>query len=98
MMAKIKVRLYAALREIVGKNELVINVSQGTSVKRAMRSLFKKYEEEFKQRYGFSFQKDGTEKRFLVFVNDNPLHSLNGFDTELKEGDKVDVLEPISGG
>lgn len=97
-MPKIKVRLYAALREIAGESEVVIDTPQGISVKEMMRSFFEQYEEKFKERYGFSSRKDDVEKRFLVFVNDAPIYSLDGFDTKLKEGDKVDILEPISGG
>jgi len=97
-MAKIILRLYAALREVVGEDKLIINVPEGSSVKDVMRSLFNRYEEKFRERYTLLFKEKDMEKRFLVFVNDNPVYSLDGFETKLKDKDKIDILEPISGG
>ena len=96
-MLEVKLRLYSALREIVGEDKFIMNVPEGSSVKELIRSLLNQYEEKFRERYGLLFKKD-LEDRFLVFVNDNSIYSFDGFETKLKDKDKVDILEPISGG
>jgi MoaD family protein len=97
-MPEVTLRLYSVLREIVGKDKLIMNVPEGSSVKELIRSLFNQYQEKFIERYGLLFKKNNMEERFLVFVNNNPISSLNGFETKLKDKDKVEILEPISGG
>jgi len=99
-MSKVTLKLYSTLREIVGKDKLIMNVPEGSSVKELIRSFLKQsnYKEKFIERYGSTFKKDNMEERFLVFVNNNPISSLHGFETKLKDKDKVEILEPISGG
>ena len=97
-MPEVTLRLYSVLREIVGKDKLIMNVPEGSSVKELIRSLFDQYKEKFIERYGSLFKKKNMEERFLVFVNNNPISSLHGFETKLKDKDKVEILEPISGG
>jgi MoaD family protein len=97
-MPEVTLRLYSVLREIVGKDKLIMNVPEGSSVKELIRSLFDQYKEKFIERYGLLFKKNNMEERFLVFVNNNPISSLHGFETKLKDKDKVEILEPISGG
>jgi MoaD family protein len=97
-MPEVTLKLYSVLREIVGKDKLIMNVPEGSSVKELIRSLFDQYKEKFIERYGSLFKKKNMEERFLVFVNNNPISSLHGFETKLKDKDKVEILEPISGG
>jgi MoaD family protein len=97
-MPEVTLRLYATLREIAGEGKIIMNVPEGSSVKELIRSLFNQYKEKFIERYGLLFKKNNMEERFLVFVNNNPISSLNGFETKLKDKDKVEILEPISGG
>ncbi|PKP61745.1 hypothetical protein CVT91_02045 [Candidatus Atribacteria bacterium HGW-Atribacteria-1] len=97
-MPEVTLRLYSVLREIVGEGKIIMNVPEGSSVKELIRSLFDQYKEKFIERYGSLFKKKNMEERFLVFINNNPISSLNGFETKLKDKDKVEILEPISGG
>ena len=99
-MPEITLKLYATLREIAGEGKIIMNVPEGSSVKELIRSFLKQsnYKEKFIERYGSLFKKKNMEERFLVFVNNNPISSLNGFETKLKDKDKVEILEPISGG
>ena len=96
-MLEVKLILYSAMREIVGEGKFIMNISEGSSVKELIRSLFNQYEEKFRERYGSLFKKD-LEDRLLVFVNDNSIYSFDGFETKLKDKDKVEILEPILGG
>ena len=96
-MPEVTLKLYSTLREIAGEGKIIMNVPEGSSVKELIRSLFNQHEEKFRERYGLLFKKD-LEYRFLVFVNDNSIYSIDGFETKLKDKDKVDILEPISGG
>lgn len=54
-MAKIILRLYAALREAVGKDKLIINVSEKSSVKDVIRRLFDQYEKKIQRKVYLAF-------------------------------------------
>jgi len=97
-MPEVTLKLYSVLREIAGEGKVIMNVPEGSSVKELIRSLFDQYKEKFMEKYGSLFKKKNMEERFLVFVNNNPIYSLDGFETKLKDKDKVEILEPISGG
>jgi molybdopterin converting factor small subunit len=47
----------------------------------------------------YVFDKEGRERDYLSFmVNGVSVHSREGFDTPLEDGDVVAVLPPIGGG
>jgi molybdopterin converting factor subunit 1 len=79
----VKVRLFAALREIVGEDELEIELSAGTTVHGLWENLVGDYER--LAPYGKSIQ---------FAVN----HDFVPRETELASEDEVAFLPPVSGG
>jgi molybdopterin converting factor subunit 1 len=80
---KIKVRMYAILREAVGKKEIIITLARGSTVK----TLKKKILQEHPSLISFNSQ-------FIISVN----HKVVMEDTIISPKDVIAVLPPVSGG
>jgi len=96
---EVKVRFFTNLREIVNKREetLTFANSDGVTVDLVLETLSQKYGAPFTD-YVYE-RKTGQPKGFLQFlVNGNSTSTLNGLETELKDGDVVAILPPVGGG
>ena len=96
---KVKVRFFTSLREIVGKREetLSFNKDEKVTVDLVLKMLTKKYGNPFSE-YVYD-SKISQPKAFLQFlVNGNSALTLNGLETELKDGDLLAILPPVGGG
>ena len=98
-MVEVKVRFFTSLREIVNKREETLSFSAGGAV--TVDLVLKKLSIE----YGKPFVdyvydgKTGNPKGFLQFlINGYSTSTLNGLETELKEGDVLAILPPVGGG
>jgi molybdopterin synthase sulfur carrier subunit len=96
---KIKVRFFTSLREIVDKREETLSFDQNreVTVDLVLKTLAEKYGTPFKE---YVYEGKTTEpKGFLQFlVNGNSASTLNGLETELKDGDLLAILPPVGGG
>lgn len=95
----VSVRFFTSLREIVGKKEETLKFPEGKKV------TVQVVVESLRQRYGASFTKyvydpkSGDIRSFLQFlVNGKSAITLNGLETELKDGDVLAILPPVGGG
>ena len=96
---QIKVRFFTSLREIVDKREETLNFDQNqkVTVDLVLKTLAEKYGTPFKE-YVYE-GKTAQPKGFLQFlVNGNSTSTLNGLETELKDGDVLAILPPVGGG
>jgi molybdopterin synthase sulfur carrier subunit len=96
---EVKVRFFTNLREIVGKREETLTFQPGkaVTVDLALKTLSKKYGAPFTN-YLYE-AKTEQPKGFLQFlVNGTSTQTLNGFQTELKDGDVLAILPPVGGG
>lgn len=96
---EVKIRLFTTLREIANKREESLNFSdnQKVTVDVALKTLAKKYGEPFAD-YLYN-GKTGQPKGFLQFlVNGASMSTLDGLETELKDGDVLAILPPVGGG
>ena len=80
---KIKVRLFANLRELVGEREITITVPSGVTVSYLNNEILKKYP----QLRSFS-------NKFVTSVN----YKVTSGDTIINSGDEIALLPPVSGG
>ena len=96
---EVKVRFFTSLREIANKREetLTFQGSERVTVDAALKKLSEKYGTPFTE-YVYD-GKTGQPKGFLQFlVNGNSTSTLNGLETELKDGDMLAILPPVGGG
>jgi molybdopterin converting factor subunit 1 len=80
---KIKVRLFANLREVVGEREITITVPSGVTVSYLNNEIFRKYP-----------QLKSFSNKFVTSVN----CKVTTGDTIITSSDEVALLPPVSGG
>lgn len=80
---QITVRLFAGQRDIVGAAELQVELAEGATVGRLWEQLITDYP-----------RLDGFRRRVLYAVNQD----YSDLDTELRDGDEVAFIPPVSGG
>ncbi|MGA3289350.1 MAG: MoaD family protein [Candidatus Bathyarchaeia archaeon] len=96
---QVKVRFFTNLREIVNKREetLIFPANEKVTVDLALKTLSQKYGKVFID-YVY-YGKTGKPKNFLQFlVNGTSTSTLNGLETELKDGNVLAILPPVGGG
>ena len=96
---KVSVRFFTSLREIVNKKEETLEFPEGekVTVGKILEILAQKYSKAFAE-YVYD-AKTREVKGFLQFlVNGKSASSLNGFLTELEDGDVLAILPPVGGG
>ena len=96
---QVSVRFFTSLREIVGKKEEKLDLSEdrNVTVDMILRRLGEKYGKPF---VNYVYEKKGGETRgFLQFlVNGKSATTLKGLQTELQDGDVLAILPPVGGG
>lgn len=96
---QVKVRFFTSLREIVDKREETLTLPDGgtVTVGLILKMLAEKYGPRLTE-YVYN-SKTQQPKAFLQFlVNGNSTTTLNGLETELKDGDVLAILPPVGGG
>ena len=96
---EVKVRFFTNLREIVDKREetLTFPDNMKITVRLVLTILSKKYGAPFVE-YVYN-NKTEQPKSFLQFlVNGTSTTTLNGLETELKDGAVLAILPPVGGG
>jgi MoaD family protein len=93
---EVQVRYYAMLREAAGTRREELELPEGSSFGDLMDFVVEKYGPIFRR---YVFEDDGRERDYLSFmVNGVSVHSREGFDTPLEDGDVVAILPPVGGG
>lgn len=80
---KIKVKLFAILREVVGEREITITVPSGVTVSYLNNEILKKYP-----------QLNSFSNKFVTSVN----CKVTTGDTIITSSDEIALLPPVSGG
>jgi molybdopterin synthase sulfur carrier subunit len=96
---RVSVRFFTSLREITGRREEILQFAgnEAVSVDKVLRKLAERYGKGFAE-YVYD-GRTGEVKGFLQFlVNGRSSSTLNGLDTELKNGDVLAIIPPVGGG
>ena len=78
------------------KNEAV-ELSAGAKIRDLFLKLVAKYKDEFKS-YIFNPDEEKLNGDVLVSLNDIPILQMQGLDTVLNTGDRIDILPIFAGG
>jgi molybdopterin synthase sulfur carrier subunit len=93
---KVEAKFFTTLREITGKKIETIQLQNSITIDELITLLAEKYGKKFRE---YVYNKKGKVHDFLSFlVNGKNINVLQGFDTELKEGDIIAILPPVGGG
>jgi molybdopterin synthase sulfur carrier subunit len=93
---KVEVKFFTSLREITGKKADEIQLQSVITVEELLALLSEKYGKKFRE---YIYNKKGKVQDFLSFlVNGRNINVLQGFDTELKQGDTIAIIPPVGGG
>jgi molybdopterin synthase sulfur carrier subunit len=93
---KVEVKFFTSLREITGKKVDEIQLQNVITVEELLTLLSEKYGKKFRE---YIYNKKGKVQDFLSFlVNGKNINVLQGFDTELKQGDTIAIIPPVGGG
>jgi len=93
---RVDVRYLGLFRTTLNKEEDKIEIKKGSFIKELLDRLVEKYGEPLKKLY--SMKGNIIDPSFLVTVNSVPIGQLQGMDTKLTEGDKIDLMILVSGG
>jgi molybdopterin synthase sulfur carrier subunit len=93
---KVEVKFFTSLREITGKKSDEIQLQNVITVEELLTLLSEKYGKKFRE---YVYNKKGKVQDFLSFlINGKNINVLQGFDTELKQGDTIAIIPPVGGG
>jgi len=93
---KLKVKTFANLRDVVGKNEIEYEIDKGNTLGDLLEHMC--------QRYGRPFERQikdhstGAIVPFLLLINGKTFRSIADLSTPLSEGDVVTIMLPFDGG
>lgn len=93
---KVVVRFFASVREITGKKEEEFEFSRIITLKELLSRLSKMHGNPFTD---YIYNGKGNIRSYIqILVNGRGIDLLEGFKTELKDGDKIAIFPPVGGG
>lgn len=93
---KVKVRYFAAVRELVNLREEFVDAPIGASVENLLESLASKHGEKLRE---YLFDKAGTPRPYLQFIlNEKSISETGGLATPLTDGAVFAIIPPVGGG
>ncbi|MCW3135751.1 MAG: MoaD family protein [Canidatus Methanoxibalbensis ujae] len=87
---KVKVKLFASFRDIVGKSAVELDVREDATLREVLLMLFQSEDARLK------IFEDATKLRDYVIVLKNGKH--DGLLTKLEDGDEISVFPQVFGG
>jgi len=93
---KVEVKFFTSLREITGRKVEEVQLENSITVEELLAELSKKYGKEFRE---YIYNQKGKVYDYLsILVNGKSTNTLQGLNTELKDGDTIAILPPVGGG
>ncbi|MFP8876818.1 MAG: ubiquitin-like small modifier protein 1 [Myxococcota bacterium] len=90
-----RVSFYATLRPIVGGRSVEVPLDEGATVRELVDALASRWPGLSEQLFD---EEGGLSRRVNVFVEGRDILWLDGVETPLQPGQKVDIFPPVAGG
>jgi len=90
-----QVKVYATLRMKVGRAEIDVSAGPGDTVRDAIRDVLKQYPA---LRSDLMSDEGELAKHIHAFLNGRNVRLLDGLDTVIQEGQKLDIFPAVAGG
>jgi len=96
-MIQVMLKVHPTLRGVFGQNNLIISVSEGSTVDEVLNRAGVCYHEHLEQRYGLQRSHELLQHSILLL---NGRHHLKPDDlkTKVKEGDQIEIRMLLAGG
>lgn len=96
-MIAVKVQTIYELKRILGRREVELPISQGSTLKDLLGEMVEAWGDELASRL---FEPDGQRllSHIRILVNGQSIGFLDGMETVLQDGDEVLILPPAAGG
>ena len=95
-MAKIKCIFVSSLANIIAKKELIIDIPNKTTIKKALGVIRDSLNNDFEEKI---YSKSGElNKYIIILLNGIDIRKIDGLNTEIINGDKISLVPAIAGG
>ncbi len=96
-MGKVKVKLFAHLRQAAGTNEIEIDISEKSTLEDVLNMTIKKFGPNFEKNLKDTIT--GEFAPFLIMIGRKEISSVEGdLNTRVLDGDEISLLDPVGGG
>lgn len=95
-MARVKVKSFSVIRDVLGADTVEIDVSSPETIGGLFDALLGKYGQPFKDRIWDP--NTGGIAPFLIRLNETMVSSTLDTDKKIKDGDEIALIFPIGGG
>lgn len=95
-MAKVKVKSFSVIRDVLGAEVVEIDVKEPQTVGGLFDELVRQYGQRFKEKIWDP--NTGQIAPFLIKLNESLIRSTNDMEHEIKTGDEIAIIFPIGGG
>jgi MoaD family protein len=93
---RIKFRLMGVLRRACGKDEVQVNLSEGSSLKDAISKLIE--DEGALRDLILDPELKDPRPNTIILINGREMNVLGGLKTEIKDGDEIIIIPVVHGG
>lgn len=96
-MITVKVHTILTIKKILGKGEVELSVSEGSTLGGLLTTMVNRWGDELAANI-FEAESGNVLPYIRLMVNGQDINFLNGIKTVLQNGDEVLILPPVSGG
>ncbi len=95
-MAKVKVKSFSVIRDVLGSDVVEIEVNKPETVGGLFDELVRQYGQPFKNKIWDP--NTGQMAPFLIKLNNSIISSTSDIDHKIQSGDEIAIIFPIGGG